>query len=187
MGRAGRHNAFQQSRKPDRTKSNCGKSRNFREQTRTTPRIGGKGEEPIWNHDQTIRQNIIAFNRDAQVWGWFDMKDNRHWPATTASASTNRDGLSLEKLGLKFVENDYFAGPGQGLFEWGVSWARHKSYTNLSDFQSGLGIDTGSRVLDPDFANLNALDFRLEPGAKAALNQCYPQGQVPGVILSAQP
>ena len=54
---------------------------NFREQDRTTPRIGGKGEEPVWNHDQTISHNIIAYNRDAQIWGWFDMKDNRHWPA----------------------------------------------------------------------------------------------------------
>lgn len=54
---------------------------NFREQTRTTPRIGGKAEEPVWNHDETIRRNMIAFNRDAQIWGWFDMKDDRHWPA----------------------------------------------------------------------------------------------------------
>jgi hypothetical protein len=40
---------------------------NFREQTRTTTRIGQQGEVPIWNHDETIRRNIIAFNRDAQV------------------------------------------------------------------------------------------------------------------------
>ena len=26
-----------------------------------------KAEEPVWNHDQSIRRNIIAFNRDAQI------------------------------------------------------------------------------------------------------------------------
>jgi hypothetical protein len=164
----------------------------FREQNRTTPRIGGKGEEPIWNHDETIRQNIIAFNRDAQVWGWFDMKDNRHWPAEvddheSATSSQSRNGLSLEKLGLKFVDNDYFAGAGQGWFEWGVSWGRHKNYRTLSDFQAGLGIDAGSRALDPGFANLSALDFRLIPSVMAPLKDCYPQLPVPDVILGVQP
>ena len=117
---------------------------NFREQTRTTPRIGRRAEEPIWNHDELIRHNIIALNRDAQIWGWFDMKDGRQWPAKAAEAqaapagnaskpgdiagayaagSSNGQptGLTLEKLRLRFEENVYFAGPGQGWFEWGVT------------------------------------------------------------------
>ena len=183
---------------------------NFREQTRTTPRIGGKAEEPVWNHDETISRNIIAFNRDAQVWGWFDMKDDRQWPAkalehptaqdgaapkpgdiTGPDAANNRDGqpegLTLEKLRLSFVENVYFAGAGQGWFEWGVTWGRHKSYSKLSDFQTDLGMDKGSRVLDPAFANLNALDCRLGPGLMPALRPSYPKEPVPGVILGEQP
>ncbi|HYG34226.1 MAG TPA: right-handed parallel beta-helix repeat-containing protein, partial [Clostridia bacterium] len=60
----------------------------FREQTRTTPKIDDKKERPVWNHDQVIRHNIIVFNRDAQVWGWFDVKDNRHWPARGEKASS---------------------------------------------------------------------------------------------------
>jgi len=163
----------------------------FREQTRTTPRIGGKAEEPIWNHDETIRRNIIAFNSDAQVWGWFDMKDGRQWPASSvelesANASKGRDGLTLEGLRLNFVENDYFAGAGQGWFEWGVSWGRHRSYPKLSDFQAGLAIDTGSRVLNPAFANVNGLDCRLRPEVMAVLRQSYPREPVPGVILGVQ-
>jgi hypothetical protein len=182
----------------------------FREQTRTTPRIGGKAEEPVWNHDEIISRNIIAFNRDAQVWGWFDMKDGRQWPARAQEhelapvgdlpgngdiakpyAAKNRDGqhsgLTLEELRLSFTENVYFAEPGQGWFEWGVSWGRHQSYSKLIDFQAELGIDKGSRVLDPTFANLNALDCRLSPGVMETLRQCYPQGPVPGAILGSQP
>ena len=181
----------------------------FREQTRTTTRIGQRRETPIWNHDETIRRNIIALNRDAQIWGWFDMKDGRQWPAraiehqppregdapkpgdiAAAYTANDRDGqpqgLTLEKLRLSFEENVYFAEPGQGWFEWGVSWGRHKSYAKLSDFQAGLGIDHGSRVFDPGFANLSALDCRLRAEAMAALSQNYPRGPVPGVVLGVE-
>jgi parallel beta-helix repeat protein len=182
---------------------------NFREQTRTTTHIGQQGETPIWNHDETIRRNIIALNRDAQVWGWFDMKDDRHWPAKSmehppdharstakpadiAGAYTAKDrdghpqGLTLEKLRLSFVENVYLAEPGQGWFEWGVNWGRHKSYAKLSDFQADLGIDLGGRVFDPGFAKLSALDCRLSAEAMAEVKQSYPQGPVPGVTLGVQ-
>jgi len=117
---------------------------NFREQSRSTPRIGDRTERPIWNHDEVIRRNLLVFNRDAQVWGWFDMKDGRHWPARGAGTnaevairpSGNADayaatgnegqphGLTLEKLKLLFEDNVYFAGAGQGWFKWGVSWGR---------------------------------------------------------------
>jgi len=184
---------------------------NFREQTRTTPRIGGKKEEePVWNHDETIRRNVIALNRDAQVWGWFDMRDGRQWPArrqppeatpgkgtaepgdiaSPYTAKTDQGqpaGLSLEKLRLNFAENCYFAGTGQGWFNWGVTWGRHKSYANLADFQTDLGLDNGSRVLAPSFPNLRALDCRLSPALMAALRPCYPEGPVPGVALGSLP
>ena len=179
---------------------------NFREQTRTTPRIGKKAEEPIWNHDELIRHNIIAFNRDAQIWGWFDMNDGRQWPANAAegrvaqaskaskpgdiagayAVSSNNGqptGLTLEKLRLSFEENVYFAGPGQGWFEWGVTWGRHKSYAKLSDFQAQLGIDKGSRVLELGFGNLSGLDYRLSAEAMSGMSQSYPQGPVPGAML----
>ena len=58
---------------------------------------------------------------------------------------------------------------------------------NLADFQGDLGIDQGSRVMDPSFTNLNALDCRVKPEAMAALSQCYPQTPVPGVLLGVQP
>jgi hypothetical protein len=183
---------------------------NFREQTRMTPRIGKRAEEPIWNHDELIRHNIIALNRDAQIWGWFDMKDGRQWPAKTAEiqaapasnaskpgdiagayaakdSNGQPEGLTLEKLRLRFEDNVYFAGPGQGWFEWGVTWGRHRSYPNLGDFHAELGIDKGSRVAEPGFANPSGLDYRLIAEAMKGLSQSYPQGPVPGVVLGALP
>jgi hypothetical protein len=161
---------------------------NFREQDRTTPRIGGKGEEPVWNHDETIRQNIIAFNRDAQIWGWFDTRDNRHWPAraeehSSADGQSGRERLTLEKLRLKSVNNVYFADAGQGWFKWGVTWGRHKSYSTLGDFRADLGIDTGSRALDPKFSDLTARDFRLRPDAAQSARESYPLEPVPGALV----
>jgi Right handed beta helix region len=166
----------------------------FREQTRTTPRIGRKGEVPVWNHDELIRHNLIAFNRDAQVWGWFDVKDNRHWPAPAGAkvepahdSSALRPAqplrLTLPQLRLRFEQNCYFAGPGQGWFDWGVPWARHQRYPSLAAFQGDLGLDTGSLVLDPGFSSPAALDFRLSRQTLEQLQDTYPRGPVPGVRL----
>ncbi len=182
---------------------------NFREQLRTTPTIEDRAERPVWNHDQIIRQNLLVYNRDAQVWGWFDVKDGRHWPRTNApvrEATSPRgapaadiaapyvaksddgqpQGLSLDSLRLRFEKNFYFAGSGQGWFRWGPTWARHATYANLSEFQSGLGIDAGGRCFDPDFSNLGRLDFRVGADTMASLKDSYPRGPVPGVTLGTK-
>ncbi len=170
---------------------------NFREQMRTTPTIGDRTSRPVWNHDQLVRHNLIAFNRDAQVWGWFDVKDNRHWPAghltsrpeSTAgvgapeTAESQPQGLTLERLRLRFENNVYFAAPGRGWFNWGPTWDRHKSYAGLTEFQSDLGIDAGSRVFDPGFADLLQLALRLPAASRELLDESYPRGPVPGVVL----
>lgn len=112
----------------------------FREQRRTTPRIDGQEgspEEWVWNHDQIIRSNLLAYNRDTQVWGWFAADDDPHWPRalqrpgaanpqrpqndTAADYQAERkDGaptaLALEKLNLTFEGNLYAVLPGQGSF-----------------------------------------------------------------------
>ena len=62
----------------------------------------------MWNHDEVIRQNVLAYNRDVQTWGWFDVDDQRHWPAAlqNRSKATSRP-LSLEGLKLSFSQNVY--------------------------------------------------------------------------------
>jgi hypothetical protein len=181
---------------------------NFREQTRTTPTIEDRKGRPVWNHDQLIRHNLIVLNRDAQVWGWFDVKDNRHWPAGGAPANpsgsspkpgdiagaytartdeSQPQGLTLDKLRLQFENNLYFAAPGQGWFGWGPTWARCKRYAGVREFQSDLGIDSNSRALDPGFVDVHQLDFRLRAETMALVKENYPQGRVPGVQLGVSP
>src|SRR5581483_1454299 len=133
------------------------------------------------------------------IWGWFDLKDGREWPAQThveavpvASASAPKPssqpaGLSLDKLNLRFEGNVYFAGPGQGWFEWGVTWGRHEEYATLAEFQSRLHIDQGSAIVQPDFGDPAARDYRLAAAMMEKLRESYPQPPVPGVLLGVHP
>lgn len=177
----------------------------FREQLRTTPTIASPQAHAIWNHDEVIRHNIIAYNRDAQVWGWFDVPDDRLWPSEGASGgnenksgeynsaegamnqptsdeSRQPSGLSLEKLNLRFEDNVYFAGPNQRLFMWGTTWRKHREYDSLAEFQSALGIEHGGKTMVPPFANVVSRDFRLDPKAMSLLKSDYPQGFVPDAL-----
>ena len=178
----------------------------FREQNRTTPLIDdpkGTPEHPIWNHDQIIRNNVLAYNHDAQSWGWFDVADERHWPAATQekkpeTATAQSDiaknygakdsagapvGLSLEKLNLRFENNLLAANENQGLRNWGTSWKRHKLYTSIADVQRELKLETGSRVAPFDFRDYLTRDFRVPANSPALKMNAYPKGEIPGVKL----
>ncbi|MFI5380315.1 MAG: hypothetical protein ACHRHE_13530 [Tepidisphaerales bacterium] len=178
---------------------------NYREQTRTTPRIDkAGGEVPTWNHDQFVGNNVLAYNRDAQCWGWFDMTDGRHWPAEMRAAASvkpgrpERDvagaytartgrgqpvGLTLPQLKLNHGENLYFAGTGQGLLNWGVAWGFNKRYKTLADAQKELALEQGSEAADPGFASYLTRDFRVAANSPAIRMKAYPQGEVPEVRL----
>jgi hypothetical protein len=160
---------------------------NFREQNRTTPRIDDDRERPIWNHDERITHNLLAFNRDAQVRGWFDIDDGRHWPATLQNADETRrggaTGFTLEKLAITFDHNLYEARPWQPLFIWGVEWKRHKRYTTLTEVRQELGFELGSQMAEMSLANDRPYDFRIPPDSPALKVGCYPRGDVPGVRL----
>ncbi len=173
---------------------------NFREQLRRTPRIDNRKREPVWNHDEIIRNNIFAYNRDAQVWGWFDVPDERHWPrpspvtrapslATEASSNTtdHPNGLSLEDLNLTFENNLYCPGPGQGLFNWGVTWKKHKRYENLDDVRKELSLTEGGKVAEFHVEDYSALDFRLPVDSASATMARYPRGAVPSTQLGVLP
>ncbi len=154
---------------------------NFREQTRSTPRIDDRKSEPVWNHDHIIRNNVIALNRDAQTWGWFDVPDNRHWPAQSSDGGA--DGLSLEKLALTLRDNLYFAGPGAELFNWGVTWKKNKRYRSLEQVREELGLEQGSKLAEFTVNDFSALDFRVAKDSPVIIMQCYPRGKIPGVQL----
>ena len=180
---------------------------NFREQTRKTPRIDDKKDVWVWNHDQVVRNNVLAYNRDAQVWGWFDIGDGRHWPAAMQDGKEKEQGkaaqdlaaeykakdgegapagLTLEKLRLTFENNFYAAQPYQGLFNWGVAWKRNKRYASLDDVRQELKLESGGQAGEFRFVDYLTRDFRVPPDSPALKLSCYPKGEVPGVVLGTR-
>ena len=180
---------------------------NYREQLRSTPQIDRDRKlpgVPVWNHDQVVRRNVLAYNRDGQTWGWFDVSDGRHWPAAVRKTlggeegrppadiaaeyrAKNREGhptdLTLETLKLTHGHNVFSPGPGQPLFGWGTTWKHHRRYESLERVREQLGLEVGSVVARPSFADLLTRDFRVPRDSAAVRLDCYPRGDVPGVRL----
>ncbi len=166
----------------------------FREARRTTGRIDSRkedAEEPIWNHDEVIGHNVIAYNRDAQTWGWFDVPDERQWPADMQENRSGKTPLSLETLHLDLADNLYATLPGQELLHWGTTWKRNKSYKTLDDVRQELKLEKGSQALPFTFNSLVQRDFRVPSHSPAIDLKCYPKGTVPGarlgIIAQVQP
>ena len=139
---------------------------------------------------------MLAYNRDAQVWGWFDIDDERHWPKLMQEGSIKKQGQTdsnpameppsdsaLADLKLNFRDNIYCPGPGHGLFNWGVTWKRHKRYLDLDAVHSELSFGRGSRVVDIGIKDFHKLDLRVSIDSPAIQMQCYPKGNVPGARL----
>jgi hypothetical protein len=166
---------------------------NFREQSRMTPRIGNSDEhsqEEICNHDEQIRNNVIAYNRDAQTRGWFGVSDQRQWPrelqeANPDHAAPPREGLSLENLHLDLSRNIYAREDNQPLFIWGANWLKHIDYTSLPAIQRDLALEQGSCIASLALKNFAERNFRLLRNDPAFRMNCYPRGKVPGVTLGA--
>jgi hypothetical protein len=179
----------------------------FREQRRTTRTVDDKAERAVWNHDSVIRNNVLAYNRDAQLAGWFDVKDQRHWPAAMRqkeAAGSAKDGapgedvakeylaksatgqptdLSLEKLNLRLTSNVYAAYPGQSLVTWGPTWARNRRYTSLDEVRGELNLEQESVTAEVTFADTAARDYRLPEDTVGVRAEAMPRGPVPGVQL----
>jgi hypothetical protein len=181
----------------------------FREQRRATATIAGdKGHGvAIWNHDQVIRHNVLAYNDAWQVGAWFDVTDGRHWPRAmraqfqkgdNAQRANDADiakeylakdsegqpvGLGLEELNFDFRNNLYALSGSQGLIQWGAPWRDHRCYSDLNVCQRELSLETGSRVAAITFADYLTRDFRVPAGSPIIEMGCYPKGDVPGVRL----
>jgi len=176
----------------------------FREQNRSTPLIDGTKGVKVWNHDNTIRNNVIAYNQNLQVGGWFDVTDGRYWPKTSARRKPaakgaapkddiaakykDRDGKTpapkdLESLSLVLDGNLYAIAAPQGLFQWGCSWRDHAKFTDLAKVASELGLEQKGKVVPFIFADYLTRDFRVPADSPALKMGCYPKGEIPGVKL----
>ena len=161
----------------------------FREQYRTTLRIDtppGGAETPIWNRDNAVHHNVLAYNTDAQLRGWFDIHDERHWPQSRQEQKRGDVALeiaALERLRLNLGANVYATADAQPLFVWGTSWMRHERYPTLAAVQQALNLEHGSRQAAFPARHVAARDFRIPAGSAAMRMRCYPRGDVPGVRL----
>lgn len=178
----------------------------FREQGRTTNTIGDESSKQyaVWNHDNTIRNNVIAYNRDAQTWGWFATGDGRLWPRSLFEKKTGKpapapitlavgkaldrlqkspEGMTLENLKLKLTGNLYALKPGQRLYVWGCGWDPQEVYETIPAVNQALNLEPGSRVAQLRFADWTTLDLRVPKDSLALKMKCYPRGEVPGVRL----
>ncbi|MCF8714717.1 right-handed parallel beta-helix repeat-containing protein [Joostella atrarenae] len=141
----------------------------------------------VWNHDHIIRNNIIAHNRDAQVWAWFATKDKRHIPGEKQTITRDEDGqpvgLTLETLNLKFKDNVYSTSIGEfPFFKWGATWLSEKyNFKSIKEVNDVLSLEKGSIMESYLFKDISDLDFRIEYNQK--VKEAYPKGQVPQVTL----
>jgi hypothetical protein len=161
---------------------------NFREQLRTTPRIdapAGAVEEPVWNHDEIVQRNVIAYNRDAQTWGWFTTSDEGNWPRAIQAPNTKTE-FSLEKLKFSIHDNVYAIAEGEGVFRWGADWKHHEYFDGadaLDRVRRELKLEQRSIFAPLIFVDLAARDFRVSANSPARKMKAYPRGEVPGVRL----
>ena len=180
----------------------------FREQNRTTPPTDGSkgGEVPVWNHDEIIRNNLIAQNLTAQVQGWFDIDTERHWPKAMQTGKAGRSkaredlaagyqarkdgvppGLALEDLKITLQGNIYALDPSQPFFIWGANWKRKQEFKDLHSLADAFGFeDARSLILPPLTVDMAEHDFRLPKDHAAIAAGAYPQGHVPDCILGVR-
>jgi len=165
---------------------------NFREQARITPRIDNsdeKKQQEVWNHDEQIRNNVIAYNQSAQTRGWFGVSDQRQWPrrlqeTKPQNAAPPTEGVSLEMLRFDLSHNIYARDEDEPLFVWGTNWLRHIDYSTIETIQSDLNLEQNSRTTSLAFRNFSERDFRLPRNSSVFRMNCYPRGRVPDVLLN---
>lgn len=177
----------------------------FRDMLRTTsPAVDSllirDKEEAIWNHNEVVKNNILAFNHNSQVRGAFLNKIERMVPAALQKRETGshsidpmvlaakdyqaRDeqgqpvGLSLEKLNIKVDNNFYWGGTVPDLYQWG-----DLKFQTLDQVKENLKFEENGKIIDPQFADWKNLDLRVRKESPLLKLGCYPQGEIPGVKL----
>jgi Right handed beta helix region/Chondroitinase B len=184
----------------------------FRDARRTTPLIDQKQGEPeitVWDHDSTIRNNIIAWNSENQIGGWFDNDPAYYWPKAmqeealkplpgkaaadmaaaykAAEAAGRPADLTLEGLNLQVTGNLFATLDRQQVCQWGTSWRFHRIWKTAAQTAAQLPNFRGNLDATLTVADFTRLDLRVPAGSPAATNGCYPQGEVPGVTLGILP
>jgi hypothetical protein len=163
----------------------------------------GGNEEPIWNHNQVYKNNVLAFNKNSQIRGSFannlermvpkalqnKQPNNKHEDSVVLAAKDYESrrravgqpvGLSLEKLNIKVDNNIYWGDSIPTLYQW-----TEKRYKKLEDVNNDLKFEANGKTIDPQFADWEKLDLRVPKGSALIGRRCYPEGRIPGVKLGS--
>jgi parallel beta-helix repeat protein len=138
----------------------------FREQNRTTPRIGG-GEVRVLNRNHTVRRNVIAHSQAFNIAFWMDTTFFGPHPA----GHDKNDPVfeDPKTLGFRFEGNVLTPLSGRPNYLYGPLWReRHKTAGTPGEFKAVSGIEDSSLVSQSGFVDETARDFRLRDDSAAS-------------------
>jgi parallel beta-helix repeat protein len=141
----------------------------FREQSRTTPRIdapSGSSEEPVSCANETVRNNILAYNWEHQLAFWFDTRF--FGPHPSGGDANTLPGRDPAKNGFTLTNDLLYAAPGQALVLYGARWRPKATlHASLATFSRASGIPATGLTAEPRFRDPLASDYRVSPDSPA--------------------
>ena len=126
----------------------------FREQPRTTPRIGG-GEVRVFNRNHMLRRNVIAGSREFGVGLWMDTTFfGPHPNGNDKDAPLTEDPKTLN---FRFEQNVLSALPERASYLYGCKWrAKSRTANTPAEFTALSGIADTSVTAPPQWQDTAA-------------------------------
>ena len=138
----------------------------FREQERSTPRIGREGSVRIFNRDVDVRRNIVAYSPAYNVAMWVDTNFFGPHPGGGDRNAPIREDPAAQQI--RFEENLVWSLPERPNYLYGVPWReKSRTFTSPQAFGTGSGIPVSDVAAEPRFRDVLGHDFHLEPGSPA--------------------
>ncbi len=125
------------------------------------------------NRGITIRNNILAYNRNAQFGLMWDQSFMGRHPGEKELSDEEwqkrlQDAINPSEIGLILDYNLYAMNDKAQAIRWGVGWrAKSKAYSDLATFSEEQGLEAHGRTTDPLFISWQDRNFHLMPESSA--------------------